>query len=296
MSTDSRPVPGRGAGRARGRGHGGGSRTVFYAAGRTVTVLLSLLFFSPVLLAFVLAFRTTAQINKNPLAIPTSLTFSSVHQAWVNGSLGPAFRNSVIVAAVAVIWLVFAGQVLAYYIVRRGDRRGVVVMMYVLAGLMIPYPARVLPLYEMMTRLHLTGNLVSVILFQAGSLTPLSALLYRGFLRRLPREYEEAALVDGARPSAILLKVVVPMLRPCSAAVATLTGVLIWNDFFTPLMLVGGSNQETVPIKIYSFVGQYTTQWGEVFAGLALAALPVMVVFVVLQRYLVIGLGSGLKG
>jgi raffinose/stachyose/melibiose transport system permease protein len=275
---------------------GAGARRAWYLTGRSVTVLVSLLFFSPVLLAFVLAFRTTAQINRNPLAFPTSLTLSSVQQAWVNGSLGPAFRNSAIVAAVAVIWLVAAGQVLAYYIVRRGDRRGIIVMMYVLAGLMIPYPARVLPLYEIMTRLHLTGNLTSVILFQAGSLTPLSTLLYRGFLRRLPREYEEAALVDGARPATILLKVVVPMLRPCSAAVATLTGVLIWNDFFTPLMLVGGSNQETVPIKIYSFVGQYTTQWGEVFAGLALAALPVMVVFVLLQRYLVIGLGSGLKG
>lgn len=77
---------------------------------------------------------------------------------------------------------------------------------------------------------------------------------------------------------------------------ATLTGVLIWNDFFTPLMLVGGSNQETVPIEIYSFAGQYTTEWGQVFAGLAMAALPVMVVFVLLQRYLVVGLGSGLKG
>jgi raffinose/stachyose/melibiose transport system permease protein len=291
---NSRRLSGSGASRHRGGRRWG--RPALHVTGRTVTVLVSLLFFSPVLMAFVLAFRTTTEIDKNPLALPTSLTLSSIDSAWVQGSLGPAFRNSILVALIAVIWLVASGQVLAYYIVRRGDRRSTIVMLYVLAGLMIPYPARALPLYELMTTLHLTGNLTSVILFQAGSLTPLSTLLYRGFLRRLPYEYEEAALVDGARPSTILFKVVVPLLRPASAAVATLTGVLVWNDFFTPLLLVGGSNQETVPIKIYSFVGEYTTEWGQVFAGLAMAALPIMVVFILLQRYLVVGLGSGLKG
>lgn len=264
--------------------------------GRAVFVLVTLLFFSPVLMSFDLSFRSNAAINLSPFSFPHPFILSNFRTAWVVGSLGRALTWSAVIDVVSVLWLVFAGQLVAYYIVRKGNRLATVVLVYILLGLMIPYPSRLLPLYELMLSLHLVGNPISVMLFQGASLTPLSVLIYRSFLQRMPIEYEDAAYVDGASPGQILWHVVFPMLWPSSVAVATLAGILIWNDFFTPLLLVGGSSFVTVPVQIYTFVGQYTAEWGDIFAGLTLAMIPVIIAFILLQRHLIEGLGSGLKG
>lgn len=264
--------------------------------GRTIFVLLTLVFFAPVLLSIELSFRSNTQINVAPLAFPHSLTFSDFSTAWTVGSLGRSLVWSAIIDVVSVLWLTIMGQLLAYYIVRRGNRVGALLLLYLLVGLAVPYPSRLLPLYELMLSLHLVGNPLSVMLFQAASLTPLSVLIYRSFLQRMPIEYEDAAYVDGAGHFQVLRHVVMPMLWPSTVAVATLTGILIWNDFFTPLLLVGGSSYATVPVRIYTFVGEYTAQWGDIFAGLTLASIPVIIVFIFLQRHLIEGLGSGLKG
>ena len=264
--------------------------------GRTIFVLLTLVFFAPVLLSIELSFRSNTQINIAPLAFPRALTFSDFSTAWTVGSLGRSLVWSAIIDVVSVLWLTIMGQLLAYYIVRRGNRVGALLLMYLLVGLAVPYPSRLLPLYELMLSLHLVGNPLSVMLFQAASLTPLSVLIYRSFLQRMPIEYEDAAYVDGAGHFQVLRHVVMPMLWPSTVAVATLTGILIWNDFFTPLLLVGGSSYATVPVRIYTFVGEYTAQWGDIFAGLTLASIPVIIVFIFLQRHLIEGLGSGLKG
>jgi raffinose/stachyose/melibiose transport system permease protein len=264
--------------------------------GRAIFILISLLFFSPVLLSIELSFRTNTAINVAPMAFPRSLTFSNFSTAWSVGSLGQSLLWSATIDVIAVLWLTASGQLLAYYIVRRGNRISSVLLMYILLGLAIPYPSRLLPLYELMLSLHLVGNPLSVILFQGASLTPLSVLIYRSFLQRMPVEYEDAAFVDGASHGQVLRHVVIPMLWPSSVAVATLTGILIWNDFFTPLLLVGGSSYATVPVRIYTFVGEYSDQCGDIFAGLTLAAIPVIIIFLFLQRHLIEGLGSGLKG
>ena len=266
------------------------------AVGRIVLIAISVVAFSPILLTFVLSVRSTQSIAKSVLSLPDPATLNNFATAWGAGTIGAAFISSVIATATSVLFLVVAGQLLAYVIVRRGARTGSALLVYVLVGLMIPFPTRVLPLFAAMAALHLTGSLLSVILFQCGSLMPLSVLLYAGFLRRIPIEYEEAAYIDGASHVRTVWSVVMPMLRPASGAVATLAGIVIWNDFFTPLMLVGGSQSATLPVAIYSFVGQYTADWGPIFAGITIAAVPVMVAFVLFQNYLVEGLGSGIKG
>jgi|SRR5579875_29261 len=281
---------------ARSLGLGGRARRAGVLVGRAGLAIVSLVVVSPVLLSVEMAFRSNTAINVAPLAWPKSLSLSNFATAWSAGGLGQALLWSAVIAVVSVLWLTTAGQVLAYYIVRRGNRLATVVLLYVMAGLAVPAPSRLLPLYELMLSLHLVGNPVSVMLFQGATLTPLSVLIYRSFLQRMPIEYEDAAYVDGASHLQVLRHVVVRMLWPSSVAVASLTGIMIWNDFFTPLLLVGGSNYATVPVKIYTFVGQYTAQWGDIFAGLTLAVIPVIIVFILLQRHLVEGLGAGLKG
>jgi raffinose/stachyose/melibiose transport system permease protein len=125
---------------------------------------------------------------------------------------------------------------------------------------------------------------------------PFSIFLYTGFLRALPAEYEEAAAIDGAGPFATFRRVVFPLLRPITGTVAILNVLVVWNDFLTPLLYLSGSGQQTVPVTLYSFVGQYVSQWNLVFAGLVISIAPILIIYFLLQRTVIQGFASGLKG
>jgi raffinose/stachyose/melibiose transport system permease protein len=142
----------------------------------------------------------------------------------------------------------------------------------------------------------LLGSYSSMVVFYTGLQAPFTIFLYTGFLRALPREYGEAALVDGATHWQSFRRVTFPLLRPITGTVIILNAVFIWNDFLTPLIYLGGSPNETIPVVVYQFVGQYVSNWGYIFAAVVLATLPMLLLFLLLQRFVIKGFSTGLKG
>lgn len=250
----------------------------------------------PLLMLISVGFRSSADVSQNPVGIPTSLYLDNFKLAWEQGGLGGAFINSIYITVVAVAILVVVGASASYYFGRSGGKAGGRWYAIVAAGMMVPFQIGVLPLYRVFSDMGLAGNPLSVIIFNAGIHLPLTVILYTGFMKQIPIEYEEAARVDGASSFQIFLRVVVPLLLPVTGTVIVLDGVSIWNEFFTPLLYLGGTPNVTLPVQIYSFVGDYSTDWGQVFAGLLMASLPVLVLFFVFQRYMIRSFGSGLKG
>jgi raffinose/stachyose/melibiose transport system permease protein len=135
-----------------------------------------------------------------------------------------------------------------------------------------------------------------MVILWTGLLMPLTVFLYTGFIRTLPREYEEAAQVDGARFFRTYVRVIFPLLAPVTGTVAILDGLFIWNDFFVPLIFLSGSRNETVTVAIYSFVGEYSTDWNKIFAAVALSIAPVLAFYVFAQRQLLKGFSGGIRG
>ena len=125
---------------------------------------------------------------------------------------------------------------------------------------------------------------------------PLTVFLYTGFIRALPRDYEEAARVDGAGIVRTYARVVFPLLRPITATVAALIGIVVWNEFFITLIFLAGSHAETLPVAVYSFVNDYGAQWNLIFAGVAITVAPVLVFYLFAQRQLIRGFSGGVKG
>lgn len=250
----------------------------------------------PLLMLISVGFRSSAEVSQNPIGIPTSLYLDNFKLAWEQGGLGPAFINSIYITVVAVAVLVVVGASASYYFGRSGGKAGGRWYAIIAAGMMVPFQIGVLPLYRVFSDMGLAGNPLSVIIFNAGIHLPLTVILYTGFMKQIPIEYEEAARVDGASSFQIFFRVVVPLLLPVTGTVIVLDGVSIWNEFFTPLLYLGGTSNVTLPVQIYSFVGDYSTDWGQVFAGLLMASLPVLVLFFVFQRYMIRSFGSGLKG
>jgi len=259
-------------------------------------ILVALVFVFPLWMLISVGFRSSPDVATNPLGAPTSLYLDNFVGAWTTGALAPAFINSLFITIVSVAILVIIGSTASYYFARALGKAGGRWYAFVAAGLMVPFQIGVLPLYRLFTEAGLGGNPLSVILFNAGVHLPLTVILYTGFMRQIPAEYEEAARVDGASSCQSVTRVVAPLLLPVTGTVIILDGVAIWNEFFTPLLYLGGTSNVTLPVRIYGFVGEYGADWGKIFAGLLMASIPVLLVFFIFQRYMIRSFGSGLKG
>ncbi|MFI0353062.1 carbohydrate ABC transporter permease [Actinomadura sp. 9N407] len=261
-----------------------------------VMIAAALAFLFPVYALITLSLKDKQQIASAPLAPPTSPSFGNFADAWQRASLGSALLNSTVITAVSLIALIAVGSFAAYFLARCASRLGFGLYVLFLLGIVLPFQLGMIPLFKMVDAAGLLGSYQGMIIFYTGIQLPFTIFLYTGFIRALPADYANAAMIDGAGHLQAFTKVVFPLLRPITGTVLILNAVFIWNDFFTPLLYLGGSARETVPVRVFAFVGQYVSDYGLVFAGLVLAALPILVIFLVLQRYVIKGFASGLKG
>ena len=230
--------------------------------------------------------------------LPSRVAWSNFRKAWdgTGGTgLGDSMKNSLIITLGAVIVLIVVGSLAAYAISRQPGKLGTGLYLVFALGIIIPFQLGIVPTYIAMRHLHISATYAGMILLHAGLLMPLTVFLYTGFIRTLPRDYEEAAYVDGAGRLLTFTRVIFPLLLPITATVAVLTGVIVWNDFFLQLIFLAGSAKQTVPVAIYSFVGEYATNWSLIFATVLLSIVPIMFFYVFAQRQLIRGFTGGIK-
>ncbi|NUR91558.1 MAG: carbohydrate ABC transporter permease [Nonomuraea sp.] len=259
-------------------------------------VAVAVAFLFPVYALVTLSLKSASQFAQSPLALPDPPTLANYGKAWTAAALAPSLVNSTVITVASLVALIALGSFAAYYLARVHSRWGYFLYVLFLLGIILPFQLGMIPLYRLVESLGLLGTHAGMILFYTGIQLPFTIFLYTGFIRALPREYASAAQIDGASHLTAFTKVVFPLLRPITGTVLILNAVFIWNDFFTPLLYLGGSGFETIPVSVFAFVGQYVSDYGLVFAGLVLGALPIVVVFLLLQRYVIKGFSSGLKG
>jgi raffinose/stachyose/melibiose transport system permease protein len=253
-------------------------------------------FLFPVYALVTLSLKDAQQIASTPLSLPAPATLDNYSAAWSSAALGPSLMNSTIITVLSLVTLIAFGSFAAYFLARTQARLGYGLYILFLLGIVLPFQLGMIPLYRLVTDAGLIGTHLGMIVFYTGIQLPFTVFLYTGFIRALPRDYASAAQIDGANHLQAFVHVVFPLLRPITGTVLILNAVFIWNDFFTPLLYLGGSGYETVPVSIFAFVGQYVSDYGLVFAGLVIGALPIVVLFLLLQRYVIKGFSSGLKG
>ena len=249
----------------------------------------------PVYVLVNLAVRAPSDTS-SPIRPTTSPTLANFTQAWERGALGGALLNSALVTAAGVLVVLAVSALAAYPLARVAARWSRGMFLLIMLGLVLPFQLAALPLYQTMRDLGLLGTVWALILFYSGLQVPFTTFLYVGFLRALPRDFEDAALIDGCTPFECFRYVVFPMLKPVTVTALVLNAVAVWNDFFTPLLYLSGSANQTMPVAIAGFVGQYAADWNLIFAALLISILPVLAVYFALQRSIINGFAGGLKG
>ena len=262
-------------------------------------ILLAVVFCLPFWVLGIVSIKSTSDSYLKPLDLPHTAHLGNYSQAWKTGGrsgLGHALVSSLIITVGSVVSLIVIGSLCAWVLARRRTKMSTGLYLAFVLAIIFPFQLALLPLYTTMRDLGLVGTYGGMIILYTGLLTPLTVFLYTGFVRALPRDYEEAAQVDGAGLWRTFVRVVFPLLRPVTGTVAVLTGVIVWNDFFISLIFLSGSHYETLPVSLYSFVGESISQWNLIFAAVAISLGPVLIFYLFAQRQLIRGFSGGTKG
>jgi raffinose/stachyose/melibiose transport system permease protein len=260
---------------------------------------IALLLLSPFYILFNIAFKSRDELYKygafTPPKSPNLDNFVHVLNSENSATIYSGLFNSFLITVIAVIGLIFFGSLTAYVLMRRASKLSKFAYYMVLVGIIVPAQLGLVPLYIGAQALGLLGSTWGMGIIYIAMLMPLSVFLYGGFVRALPTEYEEAANIDGATGFRAFRQVVFPLLAPATGTVATMVGIIVWNDFNTPLIFLGGSNNPTLPVAIYTFVGEFNIDWNYIFALLIMAMIPITVLYLVFQKKFIQGFSGGIK-
>jgi len=208
-----------------------------------------------------------------------------------NYQMALALRNSIVLTVASVTLIVLFSALVAYVMQRRNDRLATLVNSIMFAGLVLP-PAVVPTIFWMQT-LGIYKTLISLIFIEVALALPFSTLILRAFIGTIPREIDEAAIIDGASPTRLFLSVILPLLRPAIVTIIVTSSVAIYNDFSNPLYFLPGAKNVTAQMTLFNFMSQYSSQWNMVFADVVLITIPPLILFMFFQKQIVAGMTSG---
>lgn len=256
-----------------------------------------LIIIMPLYSVIINAFKETRDIVRTPFLMNNLTLDNFKHVFSSQNNILSMYSNSITITGVSLILVLIIAPMAGYFIARRNSKWASLFLIFFLVGIMLPDEVTIIPLVGMYVQLGWIGKLYGMIIFYVGAKLAVSIFLYKQFLATIPYELEESALIDGAGQFRIFWQVVYPLLAPVTATLVVFVGMHIWNDFLMPLYLLQGSGSRTITVGIYSAIGDYTENWGHVFAWVIAASAPILVLFLMAQRFFIEGLTAGaIKG
>jgi raffinose/stachyose/melibiose transport system permease protein len=261
-------------------------------------IIIGTVFLVPFTFIILTASKTGAEAALFEFSWPSEFQlFENIREVLTfgNNRMFLAMWNSTILTVFSVILLVILSALVAYVMQRRLDRVASVASAIMLAGLIIP-PA-VVPTIFLLQWLGIYKTLFSLIMIEVALQMPFAILVFRAFMASIPRELDEAAIIDGASPLQIFFSIILPLLQPAIVTVIVITAVTVYNDFTLPLYFLPGSENVTVQLTLYSFISQFFSQWHLLFADVVVITIPPLIMFMFFQKQIVSGLTAGaIKG
>ena len=237
--------------------------------------------------------KTQAELYKNTLGIPVVAQFQNYVKAIESGNLANAFFVTFILTVVSVILISVLGSFAAFALSRTRTKAGKTLYQIMIIGMMIPYQVSMFQLYRLMDSLHLINQIYGLILVYTAWGLPFTIYVMYGFMRNVPEEIVEASKIDGCSLWHLYAKIIMPLSSTVVAASIIFNLVFVWNDLNFPLILIDNPNLKTLSNALLAFRGQYSSQYTLLFAGVVLSSIPLVVVFLLLQKKFTAGMMAG---
>ena len=261
-------------------------------------VVISIIFVVPFIFIFLTAAKPRAEAALFKFSWPSQFQLlENLREVMIFGDnrMLLALWNSTLLTVGSVTLIVLLSALVAFVMQRRADRTASLVSSIMLAGLIIP-PA-VVPTIFLLQWVHLYKTLLGLIMVEVAFTMPFATLIFRAFMANIPRELDEAAIMDGASPGRVFFSIILPLLQPAIITVIVTSSVGIYNDFVGPLYFLPGSENVTAQLTLFSFMSQFSSQWNLLFADVVIITIPPLIMFMFFQRQIVSGMTAGaIKG
>ncbi len=262
-----------------------------------VLIIVFILFVIPFLLVLINVFKTKGDITSNPLALigEHGFTLQNFPEAMAKMDFWNVFKNSAIITFSATILTILFSAMASFVIVRNNWKACTLFFALMIASMVIPFQVLMVPLVSVYGGIFgILGSRITLIFMHVGFSVSMATFMFHGAIHsNIPLELEEAALIDGCSRWQTFWKIVFPLLKPTVATVAIIDAMAFWNDYLLPSLVLTDKEIYTIPIATQAFYGTYSTDIGLVMAALLLAMLPILILYVFLQRYIVEGVASG---
>lgn len=272
-------------------------RTVSLVPNYIVLFLLAFFAVTPIVLLFLNSLKQTAEIQQNPFGIPLSPRFSNYVDAWMQGGFSTTVVNTLILTSSTIFLVLVIGGLGAFALARFRFAGANALSFYLLVGTSMPALLFMVPLYFMWARLGLVNSLLGLIIIYAALYSPFATYLLRSFLVSIPMDFEEAARIDGANDIQVLTRIILPLAWPGFLTVVLVVGLGVWNEFLFAITFLQDANLKPISTSVLSFQTRYSRDWGLTSAASMIMIIPVVILFLSLQRQFIEGLArGGLKG
>ena len=236
------------------------------------------------------SFKTALEAAKLDLSLPSQWNFENYSTVFEEGKMVRAFFNSLLIMVLSVGGTLLCAAPCGYVLSRRKQRTSRTIFKYIFIGQVAPY--QIVTTFILFKFLHISSYPAAILLFTAINI-PFSTMIYEGFVKNIPVELDEAATLDGCTPMQVFFKVILPLMKPVSMTCVITTAIAVWNEFMIPLYMLSSTKEWTLPLTVYNFYGRYSSEWNLVFACLILSSVPMIIIYLCLQKYIVAGMTAG---
>ncbi|MFD1956528.1 carbohydrate ABC transporter permease [Paenibacillus thailandensis] len=269
-------------------------KTALKWLGAAALSVVTLLFVAPFVLIVLNSLKANNEITSAPFSLPAEWKWTNFQTAFEKMEYVHAFANSLIVTVCSVTIIAVCASMTAHYFVRNDSRFNRYTFFIMVASMIIPFQAIMIPLVKIYgDALGLLNSKPALIYLYLGFGSSLAVFIYHGFIKSIPAELEEAALIDGCNRRQTFFKIVLPVLVPTTVTIAILNVLWIWNDFLLPSLVLIEAVQRTLPLSTFYFSGTYTSDYGPLMASLLLSIAPVIAVYLFAQKYIIEGVMQG---
>lgn len=254
---------------------------------------VGIVFVSPLYLVFVNSVKTVREIYLSPLGLPVEISWNNFGRVMEKIDFGQALKNSLLFVVFGVAGLLVICSMAAYRLARHRTRVNKFVYLLLVSSILVPFQTVMIPLIKIIASIGLYNTRIGVLLAYYGYGIPFAVFLFYGFLSSIPREIEEAALIDGGSLFQVYRCIILPLLKPICVTVAVLDVLWIYNDFLLPFVLISDNELRTLPLVMYTFFTAYERPWDLAMASLTMVLTPAIIMFVILQKQITGGIVSG---
>lgn len=256
-----------------------------------VLLLMACIVMVPLLIMILGSFKNSMEASLFDIRLPTTWHFENYREVIIEGELLRAFLNSIFITVASVALTIFISSLASFILARRQTKVSEFLYYFFFIGSLAPM--QVIPTIKIFQTVNMYGGYFSAILVYCATNISFSCFLYVAFIKGIPRGLDEASFLEGASVFKVFFSVVFPLLKPVNITIMILIFMGIWNDINIPIYFLSSPSKWTMPMSVYGFFGRYSSNWNYVFADLTLTALPVIILYLAAQRYIVTGLTAG---